>query len=263
MAKRLYARAVNLCGIRQPLRPLRRLPSRGGRPDNRGFTLIELLVVIAIIVILASLILPVLGRAKEAGRAAACLSNVRQLGLAASTYTLDNKGNLPFFLDWLAANPQFQMVSSSDVSTGKLYPYMKSKPVYLCPTDKLALSSRSSRSVLPGSATRQYSYAMNCVLCHDTDSSKYVAPTKTLLFMEANLALNDLSGMVGPVAVMGSTNAMSTRHNGSGHMVFCDFHVEKVKSAVAKKLERSKRFWLPAPTTDPRSLMFTAPLPDP
>jgi len=56
-----------------------------------GFTLIELLVVIAIIGILAALLFPSLNRAMEAGRSAACVSNVRQLGLALQLYVQDNK----------------------------------------------------------------------------------------------------------------------------------------------------------------------------
>ena len=60
-----------------------------------GFTLIELLVVIAIIAILAAILLPVLGQAKERANRAACMSNLHQQGVAFTIYTGDANGKLP------------------------------------------------------------------------------------------------------------------------------------------------------------------------
>jgi len=238
-------------------------PSRESQEPcaEQGFTLIELLVVIAIIAVLASLLLPALSRAKETARATSCANNLRQLSLASATYALDNRGRQPYFLDWL-------YTTTGNLTTGRLYPYVKSKAVYMCPTDKIALASNAKMPALPGGGIfgnrifpRDYSYAMNCGLCHESDPSKFVAPTRTLFLMEADLARNDYSGQVGPAM---ASRAMSIRHNQRGHLVFSDSHLERVKASTAEALERSKRFWFPtSDMSGPGGMGFNLTLPDP
>lgn len=85
---------------------MKRLAQRHVR-KTPSFTLIELLVVVAIISILAALFLPSLQKAKESAKAALCMSNLRQIGVAALAYADDWNGHSPNFDDSIVvmANP--------------------------------------------------------------------------------------------------------------------------------------------------------------
>ena len=65
-----------------------------------SFTLIELLVVVAIIAILAAMLLPALGAAREKARRSSCMSNMKQVGTAFAMYTGDYSGYVPFNVTW-------------------------------------------------------------------------------------------------------------------------------------------------------------------
>jgi prepilin-type N-terminal cleavage/methylation domain-containing protein len=70
-------------------------PDGRKNPSVAGFTLIELLTVIAIIGILAAILIPVVGAVRESAKKAKCISNLRQIGLAAYAYAGDNNDRLP------------------------------------------------------------------------------------------------------------------------------------------------------------------------
>ena len=120
-------------GARNPLAPSR---------PWRAFTLIELLAVMAIIAILAGLLLPALGRAKAKAHNAACVSNLRQLGVATRLYSDDNQERLPNaeILPTQPIDPQKPLPRICDVLAryaGKTAGAItNSAAVFKCPADK-------------------------------------------------------------------------------------------------------------------------------
>ncbi len=66
------------------------------KQNRHGFTLIALLVVVAIVALIAAILLPVFAKVRERGRQTACLSNLRQLGLATFQYAQDSDDRYPY-----------------------------------------------------------------------------------------------------------------------------------------------------------------------
>ena len=142
-----------------------------------GFTLVELLVSVAVIGILASLLLPVLVRAREKTRSVFCLNNTRQLNLVWMLYADDHNGRLPYnlggdakvrgaapptYLNWVNNVLNWELSSdntnTATITQASLGPYAsQAAGIYRCPSDNVLSDIQRSA----GWTARVRSYSMN------------------------------------------------------------------------------------------------------
>jgi prepilin-type N-terminal cleavage/methylation domain-containing protein len=114
--------------------------------NDLGLTLIELLVVIAVIGVLAALLLPALGRAKDRALVIKCLSNLGEIGFAMQMYKDDNEGRYPTasgrnWVSFRLGGDDADASSSSsfglESATNRLlWQYTTSRELYRCPADR-------------------------------------------------------------------------------------------------------------------------------
>ena len=155
-----------------------------------GFTLPELLVVMGIIILLLAVLLPTLIRAREMSCRAVCLSNIRQLTAAWMMYANDNKGwlcNSTGNPEWLLYDPKgptdmMTTPAANDplplIPKGQLWPYLKSRTAYVCPSDPQSLRNTASYPppvYVPGGTGT--SYTLNVLLGATTTASNFEAAT--------------------------------------------------------------------------------------
>jgi prepilin-type N-terminal cleavage/methylation domain-containing protein/prepilin-type processing-associated H-X9-DG protein len=134
-------------------KPRRELTKKG----LSGFTLIELLVVISVIAILVAILLPVMGRAREMGRRAVCMSNLRQLTLAWNLYAENNDGWLVYGGAFISPGLSKSWVGQAfkvwenpaafaeNLDKGALWPYIGNVDIYSCKQHRR--SPRGGRNV--------------------------------------------------------------------------------------------------------------------
>lgn len=116
----------------------------------QGFTLIELLVVVAIISLLAAILFPVFARAREQARKAACMSNLKQIGLAINMYVQDYDETYPAaYMGYLGPNLDWYGNATNDqvMWYTVLQPYVKNRQVFVCPTAGLMPSTTTSTKI--------------------------------------------------------------------------------------------------------------------
>ncbi|GDX41258.1 hypothetical protein LBMAG21_15500 [Armatimonadota bacterium] len=143
--------------------------------SRNAFTLIELLVVIAIIAILAAILFPVFGQAREQARAAVCTSNVRQIGMAVNLYLQDYDEALPIFYAYNTTAPDGSRAWSGDTQHRGvevlLLAYTKNRQIFRCPDDNGGPSLPDPTYGCPGLTTYHACYGSSYRFNHGSYST--------------------------------------------------------------------------------------------